>query len=153
MCDWILKQLEAMSHFCDLPAADQWRKNYQTNEAWWGECLFVCVTVYIYVSQLHMWPSNALGGKYIQLNWGLLLTAPPFSHPPSFIEKSAGLLGHFWSLLTSSFLPSFSNLLPLIHYIPQPPTLSDISAKDVRQWFHTDQKRQCVSSITGHREQ
>lgn len=75
MCDWILKQLEAMSHFCDLPAADQWRKNYQTNEAWRGECLFVCVTVYICITAAHV-TNKCLGGKIHSVKLGLVTHSP-----------------------------------------------------------------------------
>lgn len=148
--------LEPCLIFCDLPAAGQWRENYQINEAWWGECVFVCDRAYI--SQLHMWPSNALGEKYIRLEWALWLTLPPFSHTLSFPSSLRNRQVTLRSLLVStishtSSLPSLSSTSAHILHPSTSHPEAHISTKDVRQWFHTDQIRQCVSSITSHREQ
>lgn len=96
---------------------------------------------------------NTLEEKKTNSQFSLFLTVPYFSNTLSLHEKSSGHLDHFWSLaslisLSSFILPSTSAHILLPTY-PE----ASISTKDVRQWFHTDRMRQCVSSITGHREQ
>lgn len=118
----------------------------------WSLLRQVCLCVWpcVYISQLHMWPSNALG-------WGNYSLSPPFSHPLSFppslrnLEDFEVTFGHYHpsSLLLPPFPSTPAHILHPSTSHPEAPT----STKDVRQWFHTDQMRQCVSSITGHREQ
>lgn len=136
-CNWILEQLEATSHFWDL----SWDRVDQTVQLGGKDVCASHVAV------------RYFGGEENKLTVLLLSRVPYCSNPLSFHEKSSGHLDHFWSLaslisLSSFILPSTSAHILLPTY-PE----ASISTKDVRQWFHTDRMRQCVSSITGHREQ
>ena len=88
-------------------------------------CVFLCECVWL--SQLHMWPSNALGGGIHQVRSGLITYCSSLQSdfPDSLLhwEISQWLWGHFWSapsLISPPFL--LSHLLLLIYCIPQPPT-------------------------------
>lgn len=147
MCDWIWEQLGAMSHLLWPPS---WEKTIKS-------CVFVCATARIYHSctcdhQTH-WGENTS-----QLDWALLLSVPPFSHSLSFPPSLRNLQVTLRSQLVSTIphISSLSSLPSNSAHILHPSTShpeAPISTKDVRQWIHTDQMRQCVSSITGHREQ
>lgn len=83
----------------------------------------VCLCDRANISQLHMWPSNASGGKYIRLDWA---TVPPLSHPLSFPPSLRNrqdfevTFGHYHpsSLLPPSLSSNFCSYIAS----PQPPT-------------------------------
>lgn len=139
--------LERCLIFCDLPAERKLSNHV---------CL--CVQLHAYITAAHVTIKRFGGENTSQLDWALLLSVPPFSHSLSFPPSLRNLQVTLRSQLVSTIphISSLSSLPSNSAHILHPSTShpeAPISTKDVRQWIHTDQMRQCVSSITGHREQ